>query len=285
MTEGIIPFPQGDLVAHPDHSEEAPLHSPDEIAVTLEEATERVLTDKWNAVGGLPGEATVPGSDGLVQVGEGFYREYVNGRIYSTQDVTVFVHGAIGEKYTEVGGPTSWLGWPWSDEQPFTDDGRVATFQNGATYWWADTGAIEFSFGVSSLYRFVLLRGDGRSGSLWLECRRTVRDIRSCSPYRRWRGFSSRTQIDENVDAGDSREDNTALYRGSPYGLSVAAVLMEHDLADPNMYHELIKQGVDKAAEATAAALVVVPYVGPALAVSRGASTEGIGARRGRSVE
>lgn len=75
-----------------------------------------------------------------------------------------------------------------------------------------------------------------------------------------------RTAIYEDVDAGDSREDNIELYRGLPYGLSVTAVLMEHNLADPNKYQETVKLAVDNASEGIAIGLRQIPYVGPFVA-------------------
>jgi len=102
------------------------------------------INRKWSLLNGLPGAALTPGDDGLIKAGDGFYREFTSGRIYYQSTIGVFwVYGSIGDKYTQLGGPSSWLGWPTSDEQPFTEDGCVSTFQDGAIYWWPDTGAIE----------------------------------------------------------------------------------------------------------------------------------------------
>jgi len=78
--------------------------------------------------------------------------------------------------------------------------------------------------------------------------------------------FAPRTPIYKDVDSGESREDNIELYRGLPYGLSLSAVLMEHDLADPNKYQEIIQKGVDKASEGISVGIGYIPYVGPFLA-------------------
>ena len=53
------------------------------------------------------------------------------------------VYGAILSRYAELGGAAGWLGGPVTDEQDFSEGGRVSMFQHGAIYWWPDTGAIE----------------------------------------------------------------------------------------------------------------------------------------------
>jgi hypothetical protein len=56
------------------------------------------------------------------------------------------VYGGIGAKYNSMGGPTSWLGLPTSDEQSLPDGQlipniRVSYFANGKIVWTADGGA------------------------------------------------------------------------------------------------------------------------------------------------
>ena len=113
------------------------------IPVSRRTYAERQIKSKWNSLRGVPGAPKKAGNDGLVEIGEGFYREYLNGRIYYLLELGAFwVYGAIGDRYTQLGGPSSWLGHPISDEEVFFD-GRGSKFQNGAIYWWPDTGAIE----------------------------------------------------------------------------------------------------------------------------------------------
>lgn len=223
---------------------------------------EKQIQSKWDSLGGSPGVSKMPGGSGLIAVGgglDGFYREYVNGRIYYLIGIGAFwVHGAIGDRYTELGGPTGWLGFPISDEDQFFD-GRGSKFQNGAIYWWADTGAIDLS---DIVVRYAGLACFGE----------TANDMGSDSdePYVIFGvvpaiglGFSPRTTIYEDVDSGESREDNIELYRGLPYGLSLTALLMEHDLEDPDKYQETIRLAVDKASDGIGLAIDQIPYVGP----------------------
>src|SRR5262245_45376855 len=51
------------------------------------------------------------------------------------------VYGAIGEKYTKLGGERGPLGAPLSDEAPAPYGGRFNNFQNGFIYWHPQTGA------------------------------------------------------------------------------------------------------------------------------------------------
>ena len=263
--EGIILTGGSDSI-----SDSATIHPPllPDVVLSRAESAEKDITNKWSSLGGAPGDATVPDSSGLMAIGDGYYREYVRGRIYlSAITATPFyVFGAIGDKYTQLDGPSSWLGWPTSDEQPFTQDGRVSTFQNGAIYWWSDTGAIDLgnvSVRYTGLYCFGETNDQPLSGSSADE----PYVILGVVPALTDQTSTSLTKLYENVDAGDSREDNIELYRGLPYGLSLSAVLMEHDFVDPNMYYEVIKQGVDKGIEYVALGLGKVPYVGPFLAV------------------
>jgi hypothetical protein len=269
--ETVIPRPLDGIDLMATGSEQEPLtYIPDIVPiVSREDAAQQAMSEKWTSLEGAPGEPKVADSSGLVAVGDGFFREYVYGRIYlpSITSVPVYVHGSVGDRYTQLDGPNSWLGWPTADEQAFTEDGRVSTFQNGAIYWWPDTGAIDVrdvSVQYTGLYCFGETDNDQvLSGSSADE----PYVIFGVVPVLTNQASSRRTQIYEDVDAGDSREDNIELYRGLPYGLSLSAVLMEHDLADPNMYQELIKQCVDSAIEKSAVLLAEVPYVGPVLAV------------------
>jgi uncharacterized protein with LGFP repeats len=61
------------------------------------------------------------------------------------------VYGAIRDKWLSVGGPTSWLGLPTTDELAAPDGlgvfprdahGRVSYFQRGLIYWSPSTGAV-----------------------------------------------------------------------------------------------------------------------------------------------
>ncbi|MGV0418275.1 alpha/beta hydrolase-fold protein [Corynebacterium segmentosum] len=56
------------------------------------------------------------------------------------------LHGRIGARYAEIGGPTSWLGFPKSDELKTPDGkGRFVHFEHGSIYWSPETGAWEIT--------------------------------------------------------------------------------------------------------------------------------------------
>jgi hypothetical protein len=253
------------------------------IIVPLQVAAQRRHADdeiarRWNQLGSGPGAAITPGEDGLIAVGSGFYREYQKGRIYyRSGKQPVHVYGAIGERYSELGGPDSWLGWPTTsppppslrsadpltlpDEQPFSEDGRVSTFENGAIYWWTDTGAIdlgEIVVSYTGLACFSTTSGGG-SDEPYVQLG-TIPAPLTAAP------FSTRTMIYEDVDGGDSREDNIELYRGLPYGLTLMSALWDHDIGDPDKYRDTVKAAVEQASNGAAAAIGVIPYVGPFLA-------------------
>ena len=54
------------------------------------------------------------------------------------------LYGRIGARYAEIGGPTSWLGFPKSGEIKALDGkGRLVRFEHGSIYWSPETGAWE----------------------------------------------------------------------------------------------------------------------------------------------
>src|SRR5258708_5001674 len=69
---------------------------------------------------------------------------FENGAIYATPSGDLaWVHGAIGARYDQLGGASSWLGLPLRDEEPMSEEGRASVFERGTIYWWPDVGAIE----------------------------------------------------------------------------------------------------------------------------------------------
>lgn len=80
---------------------------------------------------------------GLGQVG---YRQtYQNGTLYWTRtNGLAALSGAVLTKYNAIGGPTSWLGWPYGATTDFTANGvsgKYQYFQGATMYWTADWGA------------------------------------------------------------------------------------------------------------------------------------------------
>ena len=230
------------------------------------------INRKWTSLGGAPGAQV----GDLIEIGDGFYIQYANNvRIYYRPGHAPFqVYGAIGDKYTQLGGPNSWLGWPASDEQPFDEGGRASTFEHGAIYWWPDTGAIELG---DIVVRYTGLACFGETDSDQLSSSDEPYVWLSVVPILTMQSSTVRTNIYEDVDAGDSRVDNIELYRGPPYGLSLKAVLFEHDFSDPDQYRDLIKSGVATASAGVTAAIGIIPVVGPFLAVGAGALLAGVG--------
>jgi hypothetical protein len=254
-------------------SKSAKVHSPLLAIIAERKEVEAEMDRVWSTSGGV---VNTPHSE-LNIIHDGYMRQYTDGgmgRIYAQHDAHgwhgFLVYGAIGQKYNELGGPDSWLGWPTSGEMPFDEGGRVSTFEHGAIYWWPDTGPIELNQ--------VLVRYSG------LHCFGETADqfpSTADEPYVIFGVVSVaapaehppiRTQVYEDVDAKESRGDDIEIYRGLPYGLIVSSILMEHDFGNPDEYRDAVKGSVAAASAAVVAALANVPYAGPALSLVAGAA-------------
>jgi uncharacterized protein with LGFP repeats len=91
-------------------------------------------------VGPTSDEMNVPGVPGARM------NTFQGGTIYwSPATGAHVVYGAIGALYQNMGGPTSYLGLPTSDEEPAPAGGRpdyrVSYFQNGKIWWTPEDGA------------------------------------------------------------------------------------------------------------------------------------------------
>lgn len=77
--------------------------------------------------------------------GVGRYNHFTNGvSIYWTPDTGAHaIWGDIRKRWEALGWERSYLGYPTSDEQDFSEGGRANSFQNGGIYWWPDLGAID----------------------------------------------------------------------------------------------------------------------------------------------
>lgn len=78
----------------------------------------------------------------------GNYQNFQGGMIYLNSSTNLYIiHGAIYYYYSQLGGPSSWLGQPTSDEIGVAS-GVYQQFQNGTVYWsnnygmWATHGGI-----------------------------------------------------------------------------------------------------------------------------------------------
>jgi hypothetical protein len=223
---------------------------------------ERRLEDEWNKRGGAPGAQKVPGDGGLIDSQGRYYREYANGSLYYDANVPVFVYGAIGDRYRQLGGPASWLGWPLSDEMDFDEGGRFSRFEHGSIYFWGDTGAIELA-SVAVRFRGYLCWSESDDGPfsshdepyVWF----------TVVPPPPGQPSNPRTVIRTKVDAGHGYPENMELYRGLPFGLALGAVLMEHDSSGQDPYREEIEGIVAAASTAVVGAVSVIPGIGPVL--------------------
>src|SRR5690606_25493405 len=74
--------------------------------------------------------------------GAGRYNVFQGGSIYWHPSTGAFeVHGAIRDKWAELGWEAGMLGYPITDEKRTPDGvGRYSVFQNGSIYWTPATG-------------------------------------------------------------------------------------------------------------------------------------------------
>ncbi|MGH3434922.1 MAG: hypothetical protein ACRDRN_00480 [Sciscionella sp.] len=106
------------------------------------------ITDYYNKLGGAKSYLGTPVGSELSIPGGGLSRDYQGGTIYWSQATGAHVvKGSILVKYRALGGPTSALGYPKTDETATPDGyGRYNHF-NGAAgysiYWTPSTGAHE----------------------------------------------------------------------------------------------------------------------------------------------
>ena len=217
--------------------------------------------DKHDQLKGAPGE---PLSKGLPENnGSGSRVRYQNGTIYQRADGScAWVYGLIGERYDQLGAGVSWLGLPVSDEEEFSEGGRASRFENGAIYFWPDTGAIDMNQAVvhyTGLYAFAETDSDmGTTSDEPYVILGVNAPSRSLPPVQ--------SQIYDDVDAGDSRPDLIELYRGMPEGIAISVLLMEHDEGDPDRYKAAVTAGVAAGAAGLAATIGLTPFVGAFLA-------------------
>ncbi|WP_192795908.1 alpha/beta hydrolase-fold protein [Corynebacterium sp. 11A] len=98
---------------------------------------------------GAIGEVTKSGRWGDCVTNEypvagGVAQDFRDGRAYWSEKTGAWVlNGRISARYSEIGGPSSWLGFPKTHERATPDKvGRYNHFENGSIYWTPDTGAV-----------------------------------------------------------------------------------------------------------------------------------------------
>lgn len=107
-----------------------------------------LIRQKWSALGwerSFLGYPTTDESVGRDARHEGRYNHFTGGSVFWHPTTGAFeVHGAIRQKYLELGGEASFLGYPTTDETGCPDGvGRYNHFQAGSIYWTGRTGARE----------------------------------------------------------------------------------------------------------------------------------------------
>lgn len=224
---------------------------------SLEQLRWQPFKDHVARLDGKPGEPV----SGIENVGQGLRVRYQDGTIYQRPDGgTAWVHGAIGERYEQLGNALSWLGLPMTDEMDFPDGGRVNVFERGAIYWWSDVGAIDMN-DVVVHYTGLMCFGE----TDWDQSSPEDEPYVLLGVVGPTVTTQARSVIYDDVDDGESRPDLIELYRGKPTGLAIAVQLMEHDFGNPDQYREEVTKFVDEAYKAIGAAVAMIPYVGPVL--------------------
>lgn len=102
------------------------------------------IRDKWAELGWERGFLGYPLIDETATPdGVGRFNHFQGGSIYWHPDTGAHeVHGAIRDKWEELGWERSALGYPTTDERPMPDGvGRFSDFQGGSIHWHPDTGA------------------------------------------------------------------------------------------------------------------------------------------------
>jgi hypothetical protein len=221
------------------------------------------IREKWVSLGGW--DWGVPCTDETATPdGIGRFNHFNGGAasIYWTPATgACAIYGAIRERWEALGWEAGYLGYPTSDEENFPEGGRANSFQNGGIYWWTDTGAIDLRDVVvhyTGLHCFG--ETDWDQGSIEDE---PYFIVAVTTPQI---SQTIRTKIYDGVNDGNTEPDLLEIYRGAPYGINIAEVLMERDFGDPDRYRGEVQQAVDKAHAAGTLALGAIPVVGVAIA-------------------
>ena len=221
------------------------------------------IEEKYGQLGGPNSLLAQPITD--VQVcpdGIGYFRVFQHGSIYWTPRVGAHeVHGAVRDKWEALGWERSFLGYPTTDETPFTEGGRVSVFEHGAIYWWPDVGAIALNEVVVHYTGFICFgETDWDQGSTSDEPYIVLGVVSPTS--------TPMTQIImyNGVDAGESVPGLVEMYRGKPDGINISVLVMEHDENNPDRYKGAMEAAVSAAAAGITAGIAAIPGVGLVMA-------------------
>ena len=111
-------------------------------------AIPRDMFEYWGSKGYENSDIGYPVAE-AVEIDGGLVQEFENGWLtrHPNGDVHSLVHGAIAEKYGEIGTADSDLGYPTSDEIAIPG-GAFQEFDGGNIYWSAQTGAHVVEYGA-----------------------------------------------------------------------------------------------------------------------------------------
>ncbi|MGP5378622.1 alpha/beta hydrolase-fold protein [Corynebacterium casei] len=110
-------------------------------------AVTKAMMKAWGANGYESGDLKYPSGPVTNVEGGGQFQNFQNGVLVQTKvKKTQIVHGAIGNKYKEMGGANSEAGMPRGGEKKIKG-GAFQEFENGNIYWSASTGAHFIPYG------------------------------------------------------------------------------------------------------------------------------------------
>jgi hypothetical protein len=174
------------------------------------------------------------------------------------------VYGAILDRYNALGGPSSWLGAPRSDEMVFLQNGRTNAFTHGAIYWWPDVGAIDrgnIGLEYTGFHCFGETNWDQGSSE--------------DEPYFIFGTLDTHAKLQtvhsdiyENTNAGESWTDSILMYDGRPTDVSLNITLMENDFGSPDQVTDIVRGRLNEVGQylisaGTMAANILIPGSGP----------------------
>ncbi len=110
------------------------------------------IMGKYDVMGGSGGPMGLPQGDEYGVPG-GRANDFQHGRIFwSSATGAAAVFGAIGAKYTQLGGPAI-VGLPLGDEHDAPGGARVSDFQNGSIYWSPAAGTFWVMGAIGAKYQ------------------------------------------------------------------------------------------------------------------------------------
>jgi hypothetical protein len=198
----------------------------------------------------------------------GLIQEFEFGTIYVSRAGVFEVHGAIRQKFIEMGGVAA-VGFPTTDEEEFPQGGRSSSFNKGSgttLYWWPDTGVIPIKGDIVLNYTGLICihETDDNPAALFDDSDEVYATFGTAAPR-----FSQtvQTQTYQDVDSGEGRADNKLLYRGKPDGMDLVIQLMEEDDGQQGTVKAGIQGAVQAAASSLTAAIASAGPIGSAVAV------------------